>query len=151
MERKSIFVSLATLGPIGYLPAPGTFATASVLPLVYFFSVFEVHWQIYLSIIIISFVVGIKIIGNSLEHFRRRNPSQIVFDELIGTLIVFLFVPISFFTLVLGFFTFRILDIFKPFGIRKCELLYGPLSVVADDIFAGILSNIVLRIILNYL
>jgi len=35
MKNKSLRVFLATMGPIGYLPAPGTMATLATLPIAY--------------------------------------------------------------------------------------------------------------------
>jgi phosphatidylglycerophosphatase A len=48
---------------------------------------------------------------------------------------------------ILGFIFFRILDIFKPFPISWLDLkVSGGLGIVADDIAAGVISNIILRI-----
>jgi phosphatidylglycerophosphatase A len=37
------------------------------------------------------------------------------------------------------------LDIAKPLGIRRLEKLPGGLGVVADDVAAGVVANLVLR------
>jgi len=95
-------------------------------------------------------IAGLKIIGRSLEYFKRRDPSEIVLDDAIGCLVVFCGIPFSFTSLVLGFIVFRFFAIVKPFGIRRCELLYGPLGIVMDDVLAGIFSNGVVRIMLHY-
>jgi phosphatidylglycerophosphatase A len=52
-------------------------------------------------------------------------------------------------TLILGFVLFRVLDIWKPYPIRFLDKnLSGGVGIVMDDVAAGILSNLVLRIIL---
>ncbi len=151
MEPKNIFVRLATLGPVGYLPAPGTMATLVTIPLVLLLYYLRLSFEFHAFFVIFILFVGSKIIGKALEHFKLRDPSEIVFDELIGCFITFCCVPVSWISLFIGFFAFRFFDIFKPFGIKKCEHLYGSLGVVADDVIAGILANLVVRVFLYYL
>ena len=43
-----------------------------------------------------------------------------------------------------AFVLFRLLDIFKPLGIRKMENFKGGVGIMMDDILAGIYSFIVL-------
>ena len=40
---------------------------------------------------------------------------------------------------------FRILDIIKPFPIKNAEKLPAGIGIMADDILAGLLTNIILR------
>jgi phosphatidylglycerophosphatase A len=48
----------------------------------------------------------------------------------------------------LGFIIFRFLDILKPFPIGTLEKRFtGGLGVVIDDVVAGILGNLILRIL----
>jgi phosphatidylglycerophosphatase A len=55
--------------------------------------------------------------------------------------------PFTLTTAVLGFILFRILDILKPFPIRMFDQrLSGGLGIVADDVVAGIFSNLIIRI-----
>jgi len=150
MKHKSISLSLATLGPIGYLPAPGTMATLCTLPFIYLFSFFAIPTSVYIVGICIAAIIAFKIIEKALEGFRQRDPSEIVLDEVVGCLIVFLAVPVTVPTLLAGFFLFRFFDIAKPFGIKKTELLYGSLGVMMDDILCGILVNIILTKALVY-
>ena len=49
-------------------------------------------------------------------------------------------------TIVFGFILFRILDILKPFPIRYLDKrISGGFGVVADDVAAGIIANLLLR------
>lgn len=150
MKPKNLFVYLATLGPVGYLPASGTVATLVALPLIYLFSFLDPSPVLWLIVVFCATIFAMKIIGQALEQFKVRDPSEIVLDEVVGCLVLFYAVPITFTSLGLGFILFRFFDILKPLGIRKCELLYGSLGVVMDDILAGIFANIVLRILLHY-
>ncbi len=47
---------------------------------------------------------------------------------------------------VAGFILFRIFDILKPAPIYQLQALPGGLGVMADDIAAGLLANVVLRL-----
>ena len=150
METKNIFVYLSTLGPVGYLPAPGTMATLVTLPLIYFLSFLDLSPVLWLIFSCCAVIFSLKIIGRALEQFKLRDPSEIVLDEVVGCLVVFYAVPITFVSLGIGFILFRFFDILKPLGIGKCELLYGSLGVVMDDVLAGVFANIVLRVFFYY-
>ena len=53
-------------------------------------------------------------------------------------------------SVVAGFFLFRLIDIAKPFPIRRLEeKLPGGWGVVGDDILAGIYANVVLRFVIR--
>ena len=57
--------------------------------------------------------------------------------------------PFNIITVVAGFLLFRILDIWKPYPIRFFDKkLSGGVGVVMDDVAAGILGNLVLRVLL---
>ena len=150
MERKNIFVQLSTLGPVGYMPAPGTVATLVTLPIIYLISLFDLSFVAYGIITVIATIFSLKIIGKALEQFKMRDPSEIVLDEFVGCLVVFCAIPISLPTLAVGFVAFRFFDILKPLGIRTSEFLYGSLGVVVDDLLAGLMAHFVVRLFLYY-
>ncbi|MCK5632641.1 phosphatidylglycerophosphatase A [bacterium] len=151
MWSKNIFVPMATLGPIGYFPASGTIVSFIALLFIYFFSSIGITQTTYVLITFFLAALGFYVIGKSIDHFRLCNPSEIVFDEVIGCFVTFCYVPLSLPVLGIGFVAFRFFDIVKPFGIKKCNLLYGSLGIVMDDIFAGLFANIVIQIALHFL
>jgi len=151
MERNNGFVRLATLGPIGYLPAPGTMGTLVTLPLAYGLALLRMPMGWHLAIVVGVTFLSFRIIGRALEQFKLRDPAEIIFDEVVGCLVTFVGIPASPLAFFVGFAAFRFFDILKPLGIRKCEMLYGPLGVVMDDIFAGIFANLVVRLVMHYL
>jgi phosphatidylglycerophosphatase A len=60
--------------------------------------------------------------------------------------------PFTWTTAILGFFIFRIMDILKPYPIRKIDRsLPGGWGIVLDDVLAGIYSQFLLRLCLLYL
>ncbi len=148
MQKKlipTICRSIATLGPIGYLSAPGTMGTLAALPLAYALLTFSLSWQ--LAIIVILFCMSYVIIDQALSSFTTDDPSQIILDEVIGTLVTFCglsFSPVIFLT---GFAFFRLYDIFKPFGIRSLEKIPGSFGILIDDVGAGVLAHLMLRLL----
>jgi phosphatidylglycerophosphatase A len=70
---------------------------------------------------------------------------RVVIDEVAGMCVSLLFVPVTVATVVTGFVLFRIFDIWKPLYIRKLESLPGGVGVMADDLLAGLYSNLILQ------
>lgn len=56
--------------------------------------------------------------------------------------------PRAWIYLIAAFLLFRVFDILKPFGIRRSQRLPGGYGVVVDDLLAGVVTNVVLRILL---
>ena len=76
---------------------------------------------------------------------------MIVIDEIAGLLVTLFFIPWNAETVITGFVIFRIMDITKPFPIRKVESkLKAGWGVVGDDLLAGIYANVVLRLIMRF-
>ena len=75
---------------------------------------------------------------------------MIVIDEACGMLLALVFVPMNLFSVILGFFIFRILDILKPPPAKRMEKLTGSLGVMFDDIVAAIYTNLILQIIFRF-
>lgn len=136
---------IATLGSIGYLPAPGTMGTIAALPLAYGISCMQVQWQLVATMILCG--VSYFVIDGALKYFTTSDPSHIILDEVIGTLVTFCDLSYSPFVWVLGFILFRLFDIFKPFGIARLEKIPGSFGILIDDIAAGVLAHVILRLL----
>lgn len=150
MQKKliaKVAKCIATLGPIGYLQAPGTMGTISALPLAYGLSYLSLPWQA--AIIIVASCVSYYIIREALKSFSTQDPSHIILDEVIGTLVTFFAIAYSPIAIFMGFVLFRLFDIFKPCGIRYFEKIPGSMGVLLDDVIAGIFANIILRLLLS--
>jgi phosphatidylglycerophosphatase A len=77
--------------------------------------------------------------------------SYIVIDEVIGMTVAVLpmfVIEVSLSYLLLGFVLFRIFDILKPLGIRKIDRMNTPISVLLDDVVAGVYSIGILIVVL---
>jgi phosphatidylglycerophosphatase A len=92
---------------------------------------------------------GIWAAGRSTELLGSSDASEAVVDEVIGQLIVFLFVPftIGWQFLIAGFVLFRLFDIWKPYPIDSLQGLPAGIGICADDILAGVYAGICLAVI----
>jgi phosphatidylglycerophosphatase A len=94
-------------------------------------------------------LIGVWAAGRATELLGDLDPSEAVIDEVIGQLIVFLFIPFtsSWFLVGCGFLLFRLFDIWKPYPIDYLQSLPGGIGVCADDFLAGIYAGICLSVI----
>jgi phosphatidylglycerophosphatase A len=130
---------------IGRIPwAPGTLGTLGAIPLV----VIGQWWSGFcaglflLAFILIAFFVSHK----SSVILGANDPSSVVIDEVAGFLVALYLLPITWMTLAAGFILFRLFDIWKPGIIRKVEVFRGGIGIVLDDLMAGVLTNLIIRL-----
>lgn len=117
--------------------APGTFGTLAAIPLVFLFAgLSNVN---YLALVIMMSVGGIYICGKAAEDAGVPDHGAIVWDEFVGLLITMFMVPITWYTVLIGFVLFRIFDILKPWPISYLDKnCHGGFGIMIDDIVAGI-------------
>ena len=112
-------------------------------------SSFLLLWSLPLFTIVLS-LVGIWAASRAERLMGRKDPSQVVIDEVAGQLVTFLFVPAMYLHplgILIGFILFRAFDIIKPYPIRRIEGLHGGLGIVGDDIVAGLYAGAVLALL----
>lgn len=138
----------------GYCPvAPGTAGTFVAMLLYIMQNVFLGEMLgdavIYINIIIVLILIYPSIrLGDAAEvFFNKKDPQQVVLDEMMGYWIGILFIPFSFTGAVAAFLLFRIFDIIKPFPARNLESLKGGLGIMIDDYIAGIYTCICMNIL----
>ena len=142
-------VLLATGGCTGYLPgAPGTYGTLVAIPLCYLLSRLDPVGGMLFAGAFAGFAVWIS--GEAERIFNEKDSARIVIDEMAGLMVTLLLIPWSAKSVVIGFLVFRLMDITKPFPIRRLEAkLPGGWGVVGDDILAGIYANFILRVVMK--
>ncbi|GAQ95635.1 phosphatidylglycerophosphatase A [Thermodesulfovibrio aggregans] len=137
---------IATVFFIGYFPvAPGTMASAFVIT---FLLIFKPDNMILLAILIVALFVGIVSSEMLAKHYKVKDPNWIVIDEFVGCLTAVIFLPMDWKILLAGFLIFRFFDIIKPPPIRQAERIGGGLGIMIDDLLAGFISNLLIRIFL---
>jgi phosphatidylglycerophosphatase A len=112
-------------------------------------SSFLLLWSLPFFTIVLS-LVGIWAASRAERLMGRKDPSQVVIDEVAGQLVTFLFVPAIYLHplgILIGFILFRAFDIIKPYPIRRIEGLHGGLGIVGDDIVAGLYAGAVLALL----
>lgn len=148
MGRLAVFLSSGLY--IGYLPkAPGTFGTLWGILLFYLLrGTSSTVFFIFVTLFIIFAVIVSQL---AERHLGTHDQGLIVIDEIAGYLVTVLGFSFSWQTAVLGFFLFRLFDIWKPIPIRWLdEKIPGGLGVVLDDVFAGIYGWLCLHIIFYF-
>jgi len=104
-------------------------------------------WMNIISIVIILLIGAWS--ATVVEKQWGHDSNRIVVDELLGMCISLFLIPISWKYIATAFILFRFFDIAKPLYIRKAEALPGGWGVMADDVLAGIYSNILLQIVVK--
>ncbi len=127
--------------------APGTFG--SIFGLIIVFLLSFLSWPFYFAIALIYCAFCLWIISLYLESSVSKEPREVVCDEVMGVLITFFLVPISGLNLCFGFLLFRLLDILKPPPISFFDRrVPGATGVMADDIVAGLIVNMIFHFII---
>ena len=76
-----------------------------------------------------------------------HDPKTAVWDEVVGMWITCLLLPKTLPWLAAAFVVFRVLDIVKPWPIRRFEAMPGGLGLMADDLAAGVVGAVGLNVV----
>jgi phosphatidylglycerophosphatase A len=152
MTRDQLLGGIATLGPVGNLPAPGTMG--SLIAIITGGAI-----MITLGIgSLVVFIAGTAILGfpAAAAHHRLtgvKDSGAVIIDEVVGQWLVLLAIPVTpaltgpyAAMLVAAFVLFRFFDIFKMGPVKMAENLPGAAGVMADDVIAGIFAGLVIMI-----
>ena len=102
---------------------------------------------VHLTLIMAVTVFGVISSGVAEKVIGETDSEHIIIDEFAGFLVSVFFLPHTYSYLIAGFLLFRIFDILKPFPIGKLEKAFkGGAGIMADDILAGIFTNMMLQI-----
>ena len=144
--RDTAAIFVATGAYVGKIPmAPGTFGSLWGLPVAYFLS--GQSLPVAAAINVLCVLAAIAIAHRAVRLLDRQDPGCVVIDEVVGMMVTLFAIPFDAATAAFGFVLFRVLDIFKPFPIRFLERRFsGGAGVVLDDVAAGIMANLLLRL-----
>ncbi len=146
-----IAVAIATAGGLGLLrPAPGTWASvATGAAAVVWLLAGPGHARGGLLIgAIVATVAGLLCAPAACRAFARKDPGQVVIDEVAGVLAGLCVLPAHLLlesplaTVAVTVLLFRVFDIAKPFPVATLEALPGALGIMADDIAAGLVAGL---------
>ncbi|HVN09976.1 MAG TPA: phosphatidylglycerophosphatase A [Patescibacteria group bacterium] len=148
---------LATAFGLGRLPkAPGTWGSLAGVALAWMFAALELRtfpfdahkvsaylldpflWWLLLS------AAGVFAAGRVERAAGRKDPQEVVIDEVSGQWLAFLLGPAmlgaaaGWKSFLAGLILFRVFDITKPFPARSVESLPGGWGIMVDDWVAGL-------------
>jgi len=134
----------AGVGNIGF--APGTWGTVLALPICWALSFIHVGYAAACTAVLIAAAVWAAHVME--KKLGRKDPGCIVIDEVAGMVVTLLGLSFTVKSAVLGFVVFRFLDIVKPPPVGTLDRrLTGGIGIVADDVAAGVVGNLALRLV----
>jgi len=147
IQGPASFIALGA--GLGLAPrAPGTFGTLLGIPLL-----FLMPTNIWLNLIVIAllFAVGVWCCEVCTKVLGVHDHPGIVWDEVVGYLLVMVAVPRTLTFIVIGFIVFRVFDILKPWPIRVIDQkVHGGIRIMLDDVLAAVFAAIVMQLGIHF-
>ena len=133
LERAALVV--ATGFGAGCLPlAPGTWG--SLVGVLWFLALWKLDWLV--PGIAAGLVVSVVTAGVGERHFARKDPPQVVVDELACVPLAMLGLPVTIAWLAAAFVLFRVFDVIKPQPANWVQRWPGGWGITADDVVAAL-------------
>ena len=118
---------------------PGTMGTLAAVP--FYLLMTALPLWLYVTLLIIGFVAGIKICNAATSAIGRHDHGAIVWDEFIGFGITMLAAPAGWTWIAIGFVLFRFFDMVKPWPISWFDRrVHGGFGIMLDDVIAGLFA-----------
>ncbi len=146
-------VIISTLFGTGYFPKmPGTAGTL-IAALVYLLLPVKLFSSRENNVIFLICVLTLSLISvffiSKAEKKLGHDNNKIVLDEFLGYFIAVVFLPKTVLIAIFAFILFRFFDIFKPEPVNILQKLSAGWGVMADDLMAGVYTNISLQILIR--
>jgi phosphatidylglycerophosphatase A len=149
--RATLARLLATVGGLGdLLPAPGTTVGSLAGALLYWGTSRlwpQPVWALAIGGLAVLLPVSVWACGAEAARRGHADPGPVVLDEVAGQWLALAVVALAqsrspgVREVVVAFLLFRLLDVAKPWPIRKLERLPGGWGIVADDFAAACLAG----------
>lgn len=129
----------------GLIPLmPGTMGSIAAIPIVLLMTYLPL--PAYIFVTVVAAIAGIFICQKVSDDLGVHDHGSIVWDEIVGMMIVFIAIPMSWHSLLLGFILFRFFDILKPWPISYVDKnVHGGWGIMVDDLIAGVFSLLCLH------
>lgn len=136
--RDFILLNYARVWPAGLSPfAPGTCGSLVAIALAPFIFMPLPLWA---RLLVLGFVLvtGTIAAGRAQDLLGRKDPSEVVIDEVLGQWVTILpFAGLALWEYAAAFCLFRLFDIVKPWPVRRLESMDGGFGIMIDDAAAG--------------
>jgi phosphatidylglycerophosphatase A len=143
-----VALALSTFFGCGYLPkAPGTAGSLAGLAIAGLFDAFGFGRFTLFALLLLLLAPAIWSATATARLLNRKDPGQVVIDEVLGQWVTLLGAPMwNWKSFLAAFALFRLFDIWKPPPIRMLESLPEGIGIVADDLMAGVYGALILYI-----
>jgi len=142
----NFLILLATGFYSGYSKyAPGTVGTLVallILALSMWLSLFGKFF-----IFILLFVLGIIASEYYESYNEKKDPKEVVIDEIAAYYFILIFIDLTFVNIILTFLLFRFFDITKIYPANVAESVGGGTGIMLDDMVAALYSILVFFIL----
>jgi phosphatidylglycerophosphatase A len=148
--KNKVILFIATGAGLGKIPfAPGTFGTLAGILFVFILKIINPGYETFCVVAFIIFAIWIA--DEAEKVLKQKDPGCIVIDEIAGYIVTMVGISLSISTIAAGFVIFRLFDILKPMPVKYFEKNFkGGSGIVLDDVVAGLLSSLVLRILIMF-
>ena len=154
------FITIFCIGYAKY--APGTLGSlCGILTFSFFYNFFSIHPMYLFFLISFIFIIGWYFIFTYIQKNKIHDASEIIIDEFLGQLLSLtpllflrnfeLDLEYFFELLIFSFLLFRFFDIIKPWPINIIDRSRSSLSIMMDDMVAGLFSAIIIFISLLWI
>lgn len=146
LVRDAKFLRMVPTLGVGYLLfVPGTFGTLLGICFLPFIS-----GDILLHLLVVCLFIWIAYYSISrIDLSGNEDPIEFVIDEVVGILVAFLGIALSWKSLIAGFILFRFFDVTKLFPINRLEGFKGANGIMLDDLGAGVYTWLILKILFH--
>ena len=148
MTRDELMLAYARVWFAGKSPkAPGTCGSLVAIVLAPFVFMPLPFWGRVLLLLAVLWS-GTRASSRAEELLQKKDPSEVVIDEVLGQWIACLpFAALGFWGYVAAFALFRLFDITKPWPVRNFERLPGGHGIMLDDAVAGVYAALCLGVL----
>jgi phosphatidylglycerophosphatase A len=103
----------------------------------------------YAFVVSVMIAAACSICASAERTLKSHDDSRIVLDEIVGYWVAAAWLPRTWTAAILAFVLFRFFDTVKLPPYKWLERLPGGAGVVMDDVGAGIVANVLVRLILS--
>ncbi len=139
--KKFIILKLTTLLGLGYIRGGGTLASLLGVGI---FLLIKNNLSFF-AFTLLVIILSLSLTTRAEEIIGKKDPKEVVIDDLSGQLLSLLFIPKKIPFIILAFFIFRLFDLLKIPPADILEKKKGSAGIVGDDLIAGLYTNVLLQ------
>jgi phosphatidylglycerophosphatase A len=94
--------------------------------------------------------IGIPAATRVARAAHKKDPSQVVIDEVAGQMIAMIGAPLAWKPMLAALVLFRLFDITKPMPLRRLEKLPEGTGIMLDDVGAGLYALAIMQALLHF-